>query len=72
MTDRRKITAAPPARPSAAPPNPTGQGVMEDQRPAHETLTHSDWSRRMLALEGRVSLDLDLDNLCQDRQDRTA
>jgi hypothetical protein len=45
---------------------------MEDHLAAHEILPQSDWSRRMLALKGRVSLDLDLDDLCQDRQDRTA
>lgn len=72
MTDRRKITAAPPTRPSAAPPDTTGRGLMEDHLAAHEILPQSDWSRRMLALKGRVSLDLDLDDLCQDRQDRTA
>ena len=67
MTDRRKITAAPPARPSAAPPDPTAEGVTEAQRPPRATLPHSDWSRRMLALEGCVSLDLDLDDMRQGR-----
>ncbi|WAC60302.1 hypothetical protein [Brevundimonas sp. SL130] len=67
MTDRRKTTAAPPARPSARRPNATGQGVTETLRQALETPAHSDWSRRMLALEHRAPLDLDLDDLRQDR-----
>jgi len=60
MTDRRKIPAAPPARPSARYPNATGQGVTE-------TLARSDWSRRTLALDGRARLELDLDDLRRDR-----
>ncbi|MFN7110140.1 MAG: hypothetical protein ACK4M2_00770 [Brevundimonas sp.] len=67
MTDRRKTTAAPPARPSAAPSDTTGQGVTETLRQPLKTLARSDWSRRMLALEGRARLELDLDDLRRDR-----
>jgi|GEM_PF-1997470 hypothetical protein len=66
MTDRRKIPAAPPARPSARCPNATGQGVTKTLRQPLGTLARSDWSRRMLALEGRAPLDLDLDDLRRD------
>lgn len=66
MTVRRKIPAAPPARPSAARPDATGEGVTETLRHGLATPAHSDWSRRMLALEGRVRLHC-LDDLRQDR-----
>ncbi|WP_447941331.1 hypothetical protein [Brevundimonas mediterranea] len=67
MNDMRKITAILPARLLAAAQDATGQGVTETLRQALETLAHSDWSRRMLALEGRAPLDLDLDDLREDR-----
>ncbi|MBB3872895.1 hypothetical protein [Brevundimonas mediterranea] len=63
----RKITAILPARLLAAAQDATGQGVTETLRQALETLAHSDWSRRMLALEGGAPLDLDLDDLREDR-----
>ncbi|WP_271165571.1 hypothetical protein ACETKC_00265 [Brevundimonas intermedia] len=55
MTDRRKIPAAPPAPTSAEP------GEVMTETPAH-----SDWSSRLLALEGRAPLDLDVDDLRRD------
>ncbi|MFN7112718.1 MAG: hypothetical protein ACK4M2_14030, partial [Brevundimonas sp.] len=63
----RKIPAAPPARPSAAPQEATGEGVTETLRHGLATTAPSDWSRRMLVLEGGVRLDVDLDDLRQDR-----
>ena len=67
MTDMRKITAILPTRLLAAAQEATGEGVTETLRRALETLAHSDWSRRMLALEGRVTLDVDIDALREDR-----
>ncbi len=66
MTDRRKIPAAPPARPSAASPDATGQGVTETQHHGLKTPAHSNWCRCLLALEGSAPLDLDLDALRRD------
>ena len=67
MNDMRKVTAILPTRLLAAAQDATGQGVTETLRRALETLAHADWSRRMLALEGRARLDLGLDDLRQDR-----
>ena len=67
MGEMRKITAILPTRLLAAAQEATGEGVTETLRRALETLAHSDWSRRMLALEGRVTLDVDIDALREDR-----
>ena len=67
MTNQRQITAALAKDPPAVPPGATSQGVTETLRQVPESLTHSDWSRRMLALEGCARLDLNMDEQRQDR-----
>ena len=68
MTEMRKITAILPAKLLAASQAATGEGVTETLRRALEAMNHADWCRRMLALEGRVPLDIDLDALREDRE----
>ena len=45
----------------------TGEGVTETLRIALERLARAEWSRKMLALEGAVTLDIDIEALREDR-----
>lgn len=68
MTEMRKITAFLPTDLLATAQASTGEGVTETLRQALEHLAHAAWSRRMLALEGKVKLDIDLEALREDRE----
>jgi hypothetical protein len=68
MTEVRKITAFVPADVLASAQAYTGQGVTETVRVALERLAHAEWSRQLLDLRGKVHLDIDLDELREDRE----
>jgi hypothetical protein len=68
MSEMRKITAFLPAEVLDAAQANTGQGVTETIRLALERLNHAEWCRKMLALEGKVRFDFDLDELREDRE----
>jgi hypothetical protein len=68
MSEVRKITAFVPADLLASAQAYTGQGVTETIRLALERLAHHAWSQKMLSLRGKVHLDIDLDELRQDRE----
>ncbi len=64
----RKITAFLPADLLATAQAYTGEGITETLRIALDRLRHEEWSKRLLALEGKVKLDIDLDALREDRE----
>jgi hypothetical protein len=68
MTDMRKITAFVPADVLETAQAFTGEGVSETLRIALERLAHAEWCRRMAELRGKVKLDIDLDELREDRE----
>jgi hypothetical protein len=68
MGDMRKITAFLPAELLATAQGYTKEGITETLRLALEELAHARWSRRMLELEGKVRIDVDLDGLRDDRE----
>ena len=67
MGDMRKITAFLPAELVASAQSLTGQGITETLRLALEQMAHAAWCRRMLELEGKVDIDIDLEALREDR-----
>ncbi len=67
MTAMRKITAIIPADLLSSAQSYTGEGVTETLRIALERLAHAEWSRKMLELEGKVKLDIDIAALREDR-----
>ncbi len=67
MSEMRKITAFLPAELMATAQASTGEGVTETLRQALEQLAHAAWSRRMLELEGKITFDIDLEALREDR-----
>lgn len=68
MSEMRKITAFIPADLLAHAQGHTGVGVTETLRVALEALNHAAWCRRMLELEGKVTIDIDLEALREDRE----
>jgi hypothetical protein len=68
MSEMKKITAFLPADVLATAQAHTGQGVTETLRLALEKLNHAAWCKQMLALEGKVKLDIDLEALREDRE----
>jgi len=68
MNDMRKITAILPADLLAKAQANTGEGVADTLRIALERLNHAEWCRRMLELRGKIQVDLDLDELREDRE----
>ena len=67
MTEMRKITAFLPAKLVATAQSATGEGITETLRRALEALNHAEWCRKMLELEGKVQLHIDLERLREDR-----
>lgn len=67
MGDMRKITAILPAELVTSAQNLTGQGITETLRIALEQMAHAAWCRRMLELEGKVQIGIDLEALREDR-----
>ena len=45
----------------------TGEGITETLRFALEQMAHAAWCRRMLELEGKMDIDIDLAALREDR-----
>jgi len=68
MNDMRKITAVLPAELLARAQANTGEGVADTLRIALERLNHAEWCRRMLELRGKIQIDIDLDELREDRE----
>jgi hypothetical protein len=68
MSELKKITAFVPADLLASAQAYTGQGVTETIRMALERLAHAEWSQQLAALRGKVRLDIDLDEMRQDRE----
>ena len=68
MTAMRKITAILPEDLLKTAQQNSGDGLTQTLRKALESYNHKQWSRRMLAAEGKVRLDLDLNELREDRE----
>jgi len=68
MTAMRKITAFVPVKLLESAQAHTGKGVSDTLRLGLEKLAHEDFYRGMLALRGKVKLDIDLEDLRQDRE----
>jgi hypothetical protein len=68
MSEMRKITAFLPADLLAHAQANTGVGVTETLRAALEGLNRAAWYRKVLALEGKVAVDVDLEALREDRE----
>lgn len=68
MTAVRKITVHLPEPLLEAAQGYSGEGLTETLRRALESYNTSQWSRQMLALRGRVKLDIDIDALREDRE----
>jgi hypothetical protein len=68
MSEVRKITAFVPADLLASAQAYTGQGVTETIRLALERLAREQFYQRLRDLRGKVHLDIDLDELREDRE----
>jgi hypothetical protein len=68
MSEMRKITAFLPADLLASAQANAGAGVTETLRTALEEFNRRAWYRKMLELEGKVTLDIDLEALREDRE----
>ena len=68
MGDMRKITAFLPAELLVRAQAHTGSGVTETLRVALEELNRAAWYKKMLELEGKVQIDIDLEALREDRE----
>jgi len=68
MNDTRKITAVLPARLLATAQINSGASLTQTLKTALEQYNHSEWCRKMLAAQGRFKLDIDLDELREDRE----
>jgi hypothetical protein len=68
MSEMKKITAFLPAELLATAQANTGEGVTETLRIALEKLNYAAWCKEMLALEGKVKFEFDLDALREDRE----
>ena len=67
MGDVKKVTAFLPAEVLANARIVSGLGVTETLKLALDEYLYGEWCRRMLSLEGKVSIDLDLSELREDR-----
>lgn len=63
MSETRKVTAVLPAKLLADAQLIAGAGVTETLRAALESFNRAAWYRKMLELEGKVVIDMDLDAL---------
>jgi hypothetical protein len=68
MSENRKVTAFLPAKLLADAQVIAGAGVTETLRAALEAFNRAAWYRKMLKLEGRVAIDINLDALREDRE----
>jgi hypothetical protein len=68
MGNMRKITAFVPAQLLKTAQEYTGAGVSETLRLALQRLAHAQACRELLALKGKVHLDIDLNELREDRE----
>jgi hypothetical protein len=68
MGELKKITVHVPARLLASVQAGTGEGVTETIRMALQKLEHEQFYKGMLALRGKVKLDIDLDASREDRE----
>tara|TARA_R110000782_G_scaffold186066_1_gene276137 strand:- start:711 stop:977 length:267 start_codon:yes stop_codon:yes gene_type:complete len=68
MNDARKITAVLPAQLLATAQINSGASLTQTLKTALEQYNHSEWCRKLLAAQGQFKLDIDLDELRQDRQ----
>ena len=68
MGEMKKITVHVPARLLASVQSGTGEGVSETIRMALQKLEHEQFYKGMLALRGKLKLDLDLDASREDRE----
>ena len=68
MTAMRKITAILPESLLERAQKNSGDGLTQTLRRALESYNHHQWSQRMLALEGKARLELDLKELREDRE----
>ena len=68
MNDVRKITAILPACLLATAQINSGTSLTQTLKIALEQYNHSEWCRKMLAAQGRFKLDIDLDDLREDRE----
>jgi hypothetical protein len=69
MGELRKITAFIPVELMDRAQSLSGEGITETLKQALERYAVSEWSRRMLALQGKVDFsDFDLDALREDRE----
>ncbi|MDB5483992.1 MAG: hypothetical protein JWO83_5045 [Caulobacteraceae bacterium] len=68
MSEIRKVTAFLPAKLLADAQVIAGAGVTETLRAALEAFNRAAWYRKMLELEGKVAIDIDLDALREDRE----
>ncbi len=64
----RKITAFLPADLLASAQSYTGEGITETIRIALDRLRHAEWSKRALALQGKVKIEIDLGASGRDRE----
>ncbi len=68
MTAVRKITVHLPEPLLETAQGFSGEGLTETLRQALEAYNISQWSKQMLALRGKVKLDIDIDALREDRE----
>ena len=68
MNELRKITAILPAPLLATAQLNSGASLTQTLRTALEQYNHSEWCRKMLAAQGRFKVDIDLDELREDRE----
>jgi ubiquinone biosynthesis protein UbiJ len=68
MTEMRKITAFVPAKVLQAAQDYTGEGVTETLRQALEKLARQRFYDQLKALRGKVTFDVSLDELREDRE----
>lgn len=68
MTEMRKITAFVPEQLLASAQAYTGQGISETLRIALQKLAHEQACRGFLEMQGKLDLEIDLDELREDRE----
>ena len=68
MSEMKKVTVHVPARLLASVQSGTGEGVSETIRLALQKLEHEQFYKGMLALRGKLKLDIDIDASREDRE----
>ncbi len=68
MTEMRKITAFVPAKLLQSAQEHTKKGIAETLRIALEKMAHEEFYQGMMALRGKLKLDIDLEQLRKDRE----